>query len=175
MTRLCCLAEKYGSDKLGHYTPFYDLLLRHKRGRCVFRVLEIGIKDGASLRMWRDYFPEAVVYGMDKDRSTLFDEERIKTFYGDQGSVVDLGNVLSAIEAVRRPLDLIVDDGSHDIEHQALCAEALYPYLAEGGIYIIEDVNPPAQLLFDKLNCEFTYVEHHHVKGSTGRCVVISK
>ena len=41
-------------------------------------------KPGASLRVWRDYFPNAIIYGADIDKDILFAEERIKTFYIDQ-------------------------------------------------------------------------------------------
>jgi len=76
MDRLSQLSEKYGCDKVSSifhdYTPFYDELLKYRQ---VNRVLEIGIgtmnamkhlktyEPGASLRMWRDYFPFGDVRG----------------------------------------------------------------------------------------------------------------
>ncbi len=82
LTDLCHLAEYYGTDKLGVYTPFYDLLFRDRREK-VFKVLEIGIgtikamahvkgyKAGASLRMWRDYFINAEILGLDNDNAAI--------------------------------------------------------------------------------------------------------
>ncbi len=72
MTKLCELAEKYGCDKcpqVGHpYTPHYYELLKYKD---IKKVLELGIgsretmqwtpdnyQKGASLKMWRDFFPD---------------------------------------------------------------------------------------------------------------------
>lgn len=152
MTRLCELAEKYGSDKcpavFHGYTPFYDELLR---GRDVKRVLEIGIgsqatmpfvtdyKPGASLRMWRDYFPKAHIYGLDNDRTVLINElGGIHSLCCDQSSEKSL---LLTAELLGGEFDLILDDGSHIVEHQALTANTFIPkLLAPNGVYIIEDI-----------------------------------
>lgn len=151
-TRLCDLAEKYGSDKVASifhgYTPFYDELLRD---RPVKRVLEIGIgtpnsmchmekyEVGASLRMWRDYFPEAQIWGLDNDVSAMLDPSpRINTMFCDQSSEESLLRVASALG---ERFDLIIDDGSHQYLHQALTANIFIPrLLAKGGVYVIEDV-----------------------------------
>ena len=49
---------------------------------------------GASLRMWKDYFPNASIFGCDIDRDVLFSEERIKTFHCDQTSAKSISNFL---------------------------------------------------------------------------------
>lgn len=153
MTDLCKLAAKYGTDKT-HYTPVYDLLLRSRR-TAKLNVLEIGIgtpeamkhvpgyKPGASLRMWRDYFPYSEIYGVDKDEAVLFQESRIHTSKADQSNAAQLEAVIKSIGV---SLDLIVDDGSHNPTHQALGVTTLLPYLAKGGLYIVEDVNNFAEL-----------------------------
>jgi glycosyltransferase involved in cell wall biosynthesis len=148
-TPLCRLAQKYGSDKcprIRHsYTPRYHQLLHDKK---VTNFLEIGIgtvslmkpivgetyRPGASLRMWRDYFPEASIYGCDIDRSVLFEEERIKTFWVDQNSTHELETCVPDIQ-----YDVILDDGSHILEHNVTSFKALWSRVAPGGLYIIED------------------------------------
>ena len=150
-TPLCRLAHVYGSDKcprISHtYTPLYHALLR---GRHVKNMLEIGIgtapvmkhiigetyRPGASLRMWRDYFPYATIYGCDIDRSVLFEEERIKTFWVDQSSTRDLETCVPDIQ-----YDLILDDGSHMLEHMKTSFRALWSKVVPGGFYVIEDIN----------------------------------
>lgn len=142
-TELCRLATKYGTDKAELFTPVYDLLLRdHRQG--VRKVLEIGVgtaeamkhvrdyKPGASLRMWQEYFPSALVYGADVVPIDLPGVIQL-----DQGNAAQL-------QAVGRKFgrfDLIVDDGSHQPHHQILGAQTLVPFLVKGGLYIIEDVN----------------------------------
>jgi glycosyltransferase involved in cell wall biosynthesis len=150
-TRLCTLAEKYGSDKcpaISHtYTPSYHALLNDKK---VDNFLEIGIgnvplmkhivgetyQPGASLRMWRDYFPGASIYGCDIDKSVMFEEDRIKTFWVDQGSTRDLETCVPKIG-----YDVILDDGSHLLNHMMTSFRALWPRVAPNGLYIIEDIN----------------------------------
>jgi hypothetical protein len=152
MTRLCSFAQIHGTDKYPWYTPFYDLLLRDVR-EDIRTVLEIGIgtiptmrhmpgyQPGASLRMWRDYFPNATIYGIDiaQDAVYLARGEGIETFLADASKQSEL----LRIAAITGKLDLIIDDGSHDPEHQILAAHTLMPYLNHGGLYIIEDVNDP--------------------------------
>jgi hypothetical protein len=150
-TPLCRLARTYGSDKcptINHtYTPEYHRLLS---GLKVTSMLEIGIgnvplmkpivgetyRPGASLRMWRDYFPEATIYGCDIDTTVLFEEDRIKTFWVDQSSETCLKERVPDIE-----YDVILDDGSHDPDHMVTTFNALWDRLVPGGLYIIEDIH----------------------------------
>lgn len=151
MTELCELAVKYGTDKVSvfrhDYTPYYHSLLSGKR-QSARRVLEIGIGypsimcppgylPGASLRMWRDYFPNAMIYALDIRPDILIREERIESFLCDQG---DEGQLRAAAARLDEKLDLILDDGSHRTEDQLLSAEVLVPLLAPDGVYIIEDI-----------------------------------
>jgi len=151
MTRLCRLAEEYGCDKTSSifhdYTPFYDELLKYRQ---VNRVLEIGIgtmnammhlktyQPGASLRMWRDYFPSAEIVGLDNDASVMFEEDRIKTMVCDQSSEESLKGIAASFSET---FDFILDDGSHQLEHQALTANTFIPkLLSPTGVYVIEDI-----------------------------------
>lgn len=150
-TRLCDLAEKYGCDKtkkiFHDYTPFYHDLLQ----RPVGNVLEIGIgnvsvmehvtgyKPGASLRMWREYLPLSGIFGLDNDRTVLFEEHKIHTAYCDQSSLDSLHEFIEKCHGLK--FDFIVDDGSHQVQHQAMTANTLIPrLLSKTGVYVIEDV-----------------------------------
>ena len=151
MNRLAQLAIEYGCDKdpsIFHgYTPFYDELLKYRQ---VNRVLEIGIgtvnamkhleayHPGASLRMWRDYFPSAQIFGLDNDPSVMFEEDRIHTAVCDQSSEDSLKETARKLGG---KFDLILDDGSHQMPHQVLTANTLIPLLlSPTGVYVIEDV-----------------------------------
>ena len=137
MTPLCELALKYGTDKCGprhQYTSVYYYLLRNKK---VARVLEVGIYRGASLRMWRDFFPNAEIFGFDFDPQTMFKEDRITCSYCDQLSV---SSMYQAAVSAGGNFDLIIEDGSHAPADQVRSAEVLLPFLAPGGIYVVEDL-----------------------------------
>lgn len=137
MTPLCELAEKYGTDKFSkhRYTPVYFKLLSECR-ESVRRVLEIGIKRGASLRMWEEFFPFAEIIGIDIKTKNLINEGRIKSFHGDQSNEKEMRKFGKA----HGPFDLIVDDGKHKAKFQLPAAMALLPCLSPSGTYVIEDV-----------------------------------
>lgn len=158
MTPLCLLALKNESDKGGRhlryggeycegthgYTIEYDRLLSPMRDK-VKSLLEIGVNRGCGLRMWRDYFPNAQIIGLDNSPATLFEEERIKCFEADQSDPASLltAVALSGIEE----FDVIIDDGSHQLTHQLISLRALHPFVRPGGYYFIEDVTDPVTLL----------------------------
>jgi hypothetical protein len=140
------IAAKYGSDKCSwhSYGRIYDQLFA---GKTVRKMLEIGIgykgllaesyENGASLRMWAEYFPGAEIYGLDIRPDALVNEGRIHSVECDQGKIASL---LAARDIIGSCFDLIVDDGSHLPEHQILSACALWPCVAVDGRYVIEDV-----------------------------------
>lgn len=153
MSRLVDLAVRYCCDKYyAHsYVPFYWQLFDQMKVR---KLLELGIGyedlmtpfvpkyiHGASLKMWRDYFPEAAIYGCDIRPDTLFHlEDRIYTFECDQSSPTSL---LDLVGFTGGDWDVVIDDGSHQTEHQILTAKTLLPYVAAGGVYVVEDVREP--------------------------------
>lgn len=137
------LAQEFKTDKWGRhfYTPHYERHLRHLRDQ-EFTLLEIGIggysrdkQGGASLRMWKHFFPLAQVVGLDIHDKSFVDEPRIKSY---QGSQVD-PEVLDRIIAEQGTPQVVIDDGSHRPEHIRETFRLLFPKLADDGIYCIED------------------------------------
>lgn len=137
-TPLCELAKKHGTDKKSkhNYTPTYYAMFKD-RVEGVRRILEIGIKRGASLYMWEEFFPNAQVFGIDNNPKRLITAGRIKSFLADQLDAASLRKVAAVADGL---FDVIIDDGSHIPEHQLLAARTLLPSLASDGIYVIEDV-----------------------------------
>lgn len=157
MDELTTIANRLGSDKgtttyCGHgYTRIYQRLLDAARN-ATLSIAEIGLmhvytqaefsgrheqKGCPSLDMWVEYLPQARIHGFDIVDFTALATERIQIFHGDQGKRDDL----EAFARRHGPFDLIVDDGSHASHHQQITLGALFPHLAEGGIYIIEDLH----------------------------------
>lgn len=161
---LSILAKKYGLDKsistgCHNYIPGYTKLFQNVR-YFVKNLLEIGIgslengqmggiegpvskkfkyKTGNSLICWSKYFPNANIYGIDIFAHPELNKDKIKTFVADQSKEQQLKSV---IEKIKSPLDIIIDDGSHDPNHQVFSFMYLYKYLSNNGIYVIEDVKP---------------------------------
>lgn len=180
-TMLCQLAYAYGTDKcpqLAHtYTPFYFELLKDKR-QTTKKVLEIGVGNpeamkhvvkqkgsyilGASLYMWRDFFPNAHIYGADIEPGVLFSAERITTYACDQSKKEDL---IRLIERTGPDIDLVIDDGSHRLEDQVLTCQTLMPLLKKDILYIIEDVIHSRRLvkaLHHQYNCQVPSIANQH-------------
>lgn len=132
---------KYGTDKSsnGHnYLKYYDQFFSAIRQNNL-TILEIGVWEGASLKMWEEYFSFAQIIGADIDEKKQYESERISTVIADQGSVGAL--VLLGEELINsNGVDIIIDDGSHEAEHQILSFETLFPYLNSGGYYCSEDL-----------------------------------
>jgi hypothetical protein len=138
------IAIRHGTDKWGShfYTPVYHQLFAHLRDKPV-RLLEIGIGGyqfarlgGASLAMWADYFPHGQILGIDVFAKTLDLDPRVTVRQGSQ----DDAAFLTRMSAEHGPFDIVIDDGSHVPAHVTASFNILFPLLADGGLYVIEDV-----------------------------------
>ena len=108
------------------------------------RVLEIGIRTGASLRMWEAFFPRALIFGIDKNLAYLnLNEGRISSHWGNQGKPEKLANVLKRLGG---NFDVIVDDGNHHPVRQTMAMGAALPFLKPDGLYFIEDIRSDADV-----------------------------
>ncbi len=164
---LSILCDKYGSDKgsikltsdfyswTAHtYADYYHDIFSHCR-KNITKVFECGIgtnnpslsssmgicgQPGASLRAWRDYFPNAEVIGVDIDKHIVFSEERINTFYVDQTSKESIEKMWDIVKT--NDFDLMIDDGLHTFEAGVCLFESSIDKLSSTGIYVIEDVSP---------------------------------
>lgn len=195
-TPLCEIAFKYGTDKcpqLKHsYTPFYYQLFKDKQ-KSVKKILELGIghykgmdknewffdpglnRDyhrGASLYMWRDFFPNALVYGADRVPETIFQDERITTILVDERKKADLENL---IRQAGSDIDILIDDASHKVADQIFAAQTLLPLLNDDVTYIIEDVGHTKKII-NSLGGSYNYqIPPIPRKWQGGMLLVISK
>jgi hypothetical protein len=164
-SRLSELCDQYGSDKgeiksSGHpyswaahtFADYYARLFDRSRHE-VTKVFECGLgtnnpelvssmgikgQPGASLRVWRDYFPNAQIFGADVDRAVLFAEERIKTFYIDQTNPAAIAAFWNQVGLDN--FDFMLDDGLHAFDAGVCLFENSIGRLSKNGVYIIEDV-----------------------------------
>jgi hypothetical protein len=90
---------------------------------------------GASLRMWKQFFPKATIAGLDIHDKRFVAEPRIRPYVGSQ---VD-AELLHKIVSESSNLKVIIDDGSHRPAHIRQTFSVLFPLLEPGGIYAIED------------------------------------
>lgn len=161
------LCEKYGSDKgfIKHdnekpynwkphtYASYYHSIFNLSREN-IKLIFECGLGTnnpkiesnmtskgipGASLRVWRDYFFNANIYGGDIDKDILFEENRIKTFYVNQ---LDANSIKSMWDAINlENFDVIIDDGLHEPKANFNFFINSFHKLKKNGVFIIEDVS----------------------------------
>tara|TARA_B100000886_G_scaffold77753_1_gene50421 strand:+ start:373 stop:1122 length:750 start_codon:yes stop_codon:yes gene_type:complete len=161
------LCEKYGSDKgfINHdnkkpynwrphtYASYYYSIFNLSKEN-IKLVFECGLGTnnpkfesnmtsrgvpGASLRVWRDYFLNADIYGGDIDKNILFEENRIKTFFVDQ---LDTNSIKSMWDQIKvENFDIIIDDGLHDPQANLNFFFNSFHKLKKNGVFIIEDVS----------------------------------
>lgn len=124
--------------KWHHYIPIYDRYFSRFRGTDV-KFLEIGVHFGGSLEMWRKYLgADAKIFGIDIDKNcAAFDGQAGQVRIGSQADPDFLASVIDEMGGV----DLILDDGSHRMEHVMASLNALFPRLSTGGVYMIEDMH----------------------------------
>ena len=140
---------------LHSYIDVYERLLAPMRLHAQ-RILEIGVAQGHSLRMWREYFPHAEIIGVDCEPCDVAGCIVIRGDATRRSTYLGVGN-----------LDLVIDDGSHDIEQQVRAFNILAPHLGYHGVYVIEDVQCYEES-GDRLRALPGYCETHDGRGRTG-------
>ena len=133
-----CL-ERYDTDKVSNgYLQWYDPILQPLVGQKI-TVLELGVLNGGSLLLWRDYFPGGTVVGIDRQLpSDVAGEERIHMFQGNQDDTAFLSDV--ARRTAPSGFDLIIDDASHIGTLTSVAFWHLFDnHLKSSGLYAIED------------------------------------
>ena len=122
--------------KWDHYFDVYDRHFSRFIGKEVI-ILEIGISQGGSLQMWKEYFGKgARIYGIDIDpRCKELEEENITIFIGSQEDRQFLKDVVSKIPK----LDILLDDGGHNMRQQIVTFEEMFDHIKEDGVYLCED------------------------------------
>ena len=124
--------------KWEHYFPVYERHFAPWRGRSL-TFFEIGVARGGSLAMWRRYFgPLATVVGLDIDpRCSAHESDSAFVRIGDQSDPIFLNAV---VEEFGVP-DIVLDDGSHQMDDVWASFSHLYPMVSKNGVYMIEDLH----------------------------------
>ncbi len=130
--------EGKGIWKWVHYFDVYHQHFKKFVGREV-HILEIGVYSGGSLEMWRNYFgSQCHVYGVDiEEACKVYENECTKIFIGDQADRKFWKFFKKQIPRI----DILIDDGGHQIEQHIATLEEMLPHLSPGGVYLCEDLH----------------------------------
>jgi len=151
-----------GSYSVSHaYAVVYDRLFQPFKDREV-NFLEIGLNVGGNIAICSEYFKNVNHYGIDiadyLDRTNLpilSDSNKFTFYHGsfDEVRIIE--------QASQREYDIILEDASHQLQHQQKAIQIYLPLLKQGGLMIIEDIQDVSHLdsiySFIDLNKYFAY------------------
>jgi hypothetical protein len=134
----CYKRSQYLSVKHSSYFHVYEDLLTKYRGKNVTFV-EVGVLNGGSLFMWRDYFgPAARIIGIDLNPDAKkWEKDNFEIFVGSQSDEKFWDQLFLSIGDV----DILLDDGGHTNEQQIVTVEKCIPHIKDGGMLIVEDTH----------------------------------
>ena len=190
------IMNNFGSDKGNqhNYTDFYHFLFWEFRKKKL-NIFEVGLgsikynySDNmskfknytplCSLRGWKKYFFNSEIFGADKDKSILSNENRIRTFYVD---MLKKETIKTMWEKVKKKMDIIIDDGMHSFESNTIFFENSINFLNDKGVYIIEDINRNPNNIrkyvkyFGKKNFFWQIIDIKNPKNVRNNCLLIVK
>jgi hypothetical protein len=133
--------DRTDKNTVHSYLPVYDALLKDKQHTAT-NVLEIGICQGGSIKLWYDFFTNANVYGIDimnyNDVWNDIKRDRIQLYTSTDAYNEDF--VKSVFVDTNKKFDLILDDGPHTLESMIKFVKLYSTLLSDNGILIIEDI-----------------------------------
>ncbi len=153
---LDALAIRHVTDKNsdGHnYVRLYDQLFASLRDQPI-TLLELGVAWGSSIRMWRDYFTQGTIIGVDLFLDCPTAPQHLTDLDVHLFQVSQDDPQLPQLVAPWCPLNIVIDDCSHIPDKTMATFELLWPLLPTGGIYVIEDLgcwDHPYQDLLEKI------------------------
>jgi len=135
---------KTDKSSLEHgFTEIYEETFAFLKNEPI-RLCEIGIAQGGSLLMWKEYFPKAKIYGIDILNRHKMNSDRVETFVADQS---DREQLQSFINEYGGDFDILIDDGGHAMNMQQISFGFLFKFIKPGGYYVIEDVHTSSEKL----------------------------
>lgn len=134
------IAKYHGTDKSSethNYCKKYQKYFPYNRYDSL-KILEIGIWEGESLRMWKDYYSNSTIIGIDINKDCLIHKNENQKIFVEIGSQNDK-SFLEYIMNKWGPFDLIIDDGSHMNSDVIFSFINLFDSVKNHGIYVVED------------------------------------
>jgi len=139
--------SKTDKNTVHSYLPLYQKLLESKQHTAT-NVLEVGIgdfgeKNGGSIKLWKDYFTKATIYGLDilsVDRvmDELLHDDRVVLYTSTDAYNNDFFITNFLLKNIK--CDVMLDDGPHTLESMIQFIKLYSQIMTDDGILIIEDV-----------------------------------
>ena len=172
-TPLCDIAKKYDTDKCairspghkskidpGHSHPYsifyYDFF--RAQANDVLKLAEVGILNGSSLKMWRDFFPNSNIFGYDNNDEFL----KKSASYNFNVSKMDIKyrSSINTALAMNGPFDIIIEDTTHMFDDKIRFIHEAIHHLNPGGHLIVEDIFKDSDHRTGKKHTPEAYIAH---------------
>ena len=173
------MSSPHPSIKHSTYFQVYEQLFQPYRNKKITFV-EIGILDGGSLFMWREFFgKEARIIGIDLNpEAKKWEQDNFEIHIGSQSDTQFWKQFVQDIG----PVDLVLDDGGHRFDQQIITIESMLDHINDGGMLVVEDTHTSylegfgdnhkslmkyVKNYIDKINYRYSrltrYATEHHV------------
>ena len=140
------------------YHEYYEPIFKLKE---IKTALELGVYYGNGLITLREYLPESELIGIDVSLECYTQQiNNCSLYQSSQTDVTRLNEILSK----HNPLDLVIDDASHEIDKSIESFNIIFPYVSSNGIYIIEDLQCGNIKHNKNIVSDFTYNNGVNVK-----------
>lgn len=148
--------DSYGTDKHIHSYAgeAYEKLFSRFRDKQI-TLVEIGVRGGASIQLWKKYFSNIQIYGLDnlqanRENNIPVNDEWVS---GDNVKLIIGDAYLEEVaNQVPNNIDIFIDDGPHSLESHLLAIELYLPKMNNTGLFVIEDISYDANaFLYDKI------------------------
>lgn len=154
------LFNKYRCDKgFKHgYHEVYEKEFEPIREKPI-NILEIGIFKGTSTSAFLEYFPNAMIYGIDiferinPSDIAVLQHERVRWLKGDSLSRGIKEKIKTTWSDVK--FDIVIDDAKHTPEANAITFKNISPFLKDDGMYFVEDVFPMHKMSIKDMDNEW--------------------
>ena len=145
------------TDKWVHYFNIYNENFSKYKNKKI-TILEIGVFNGGSLKMWQNYFSaDSLIVGIDIiPKCKKYEKDNIKVYIGDQ---TDKNFLNSVIKDIGKP-DIIIDDGGHTSNQQIVSFDYLFKHLNNQGIYLVEDTHTSYHPNFQDRQDSLTFMDY---------------
>jgi hypothetical protein len=123
-----------------HYFDIYEKHFNYYANKPIV-MFEIGVFEGGSLDMWKDYFgPDSIIVGIDINPDCVKNNDPDRGVFVEIGNQSDVNFLQSVIDKYGRP-DIVLDDGSHIMHDLINTFNYLYYQTKENGVYLVEDLH----------------------------------
>jgi len=142
----------YGTDKgneKNYIDGFYEKnFLKYKLKNIT--LVEIGVRSGASMCLWKNYFKKGIIYGLDNEEAqNVHDVPVNKEWVTGKNVNYIVGDAYTEEISKQLPkIDILIDDGPHSFESHVKMLELYSDKMNEGGMIVIEDIHYDPNMLF---------------------------